>query len=67
MADTVKEVQKAVNKVYKNGKTLAENFQSGLFVSPKALKMDKEMKELVKDKFKELDTKMDLILSKISK
>ena len=29
--------------------------------------MDKEMKELVKDKFKELDTKMDLILSKISK
>ena len=67
MADTVQTVKNAAQKIYKNGKTLAENFQSGLFVSPKALKMDKEMKELVKDKFKQLDTKMDLILSKMPK
>jgi hypothetical protein len=67
MTDIVKDVQKVANKVYKNGKTLAENFQSGLFVSRKHFKMDKDMKDLVNARFDSLEALIKDKMSKISK
>ena len=43
MTDVVNAVKNGANKIYKNGKTLAENVQSGLFVPTKALKNHKEV------------------------
>ncbi len=63
MTDVVNAVKNGANKIYKNGKTLAENVQSGLFVPPKALKNHKE----VMDKIDSVEKKMDLILSMIAK
>ena len=63
MTDVVNAVKNGATKVYKNGKTLAENVQSGLFVPPKALKNHKE----VMDKIDSVEKKMDLILSMIPK
>ena len=63
MTNTVNAIKNGANKIYKNGKTLAENVQSGLFVPPKALKNHKE----VMDKIDSVEKKMDLILSMIAK
>jgi len=63
MTTTVNAIKNGANKIYKNGKTLAENVQSGLFVPPKALKNHKE----VMDKIDSVEKKMDLILSMIAK
>tara|TARA_R100001530_G_scaffold99067_1_gene68866 strand:+ start:568 stop:762 length:195 start_codon:yes stop_codon:yes gene_type:complete len=63
MTDVVNAVKNGANKIYKNGKTLAENVQSGLFIPPKALKNHKE----VMDKIDSVEKKMDLILSMIAK
>ena len=63
MADKVQVVKDVANKVYKNGLTYAQNIQNGVFIPAKALKNHKE----VMDKLNANDTKMVLILSKISK
>ena len=70
MTDIVKEVQNVANKVYKNGLTYAQNIQNGVFIPAKALKNHSELKKGQKeimDKLNANDTKMDLILSKITK
>ena len=63
MTDKVQVVKDVANKVYKNGLTYAQNIQNGVFIPAKALKNHKE----IMDKLNANDTKMDLILSKISK
>ena len=63
MTDTVQVVKNAAQKIYKNGLTYAQNVQNGVFIPAKALKNHAELKADIKA----LDTKMDLILSKISK
>ena len=63
MTDTVQVVKNAAQKIYKNGLTYAQNVQNGVFIPAKALKNHKE----IMDKLNANDTKMDLILSKISK
>jgi len=63
MTDKVQVVKDVANKVYKNGLTYAQNIQNGVFIPAKALKNHKE----IMDKLNANDTKMDLILSKITK
>ena len=70
MTDVVNAVKNGANKIYKNGKTLAENVQSGLFVPPKALKNHKEVMDrmnAIEKKQDAQDKKLDLILSMITK
>ena len=63
MTDKVQAVKDVATKIYKNGLTYAQNVQNGVFIPAKALKNHKE----IMDKLNANDTKMDLILSKISK
>ena len=63
MTDKVQTVKDVATKIYKNGLTYAQNVQNGVFIPAKALKNHKE----IMDKLNANDTKMDLILSKISK
>ena len=63
MTDKVQAVKDVATKIYKNGLTYAQNVQNGVFIPAKALKNHAELKADIKA----LDTKMDLILSKISK
>ena len=70
MTDKVQVVKDVANKVYKNGLTYAQNIQNGVFIPAKALKNHAELKKdniEIRSDLKALDTKMDLILSKISK
>ena len=70
MTDVVNAVKNGANKIYKNGKTLAENVQSGLFVPPKAWKNQKAVMASMnasETKQDAQDKKLDLILSIIAK